>query len=154
LFWLSAIVLLPLLSLIVKPVNMGWPAFWRLATDTRVVAAIGLSLGSALIAAAIDAVFGLVVAWALTRYHFPGRRLLDAMIDLPFALPTAVAGIALAALYAGCSIKGNVNKKGQRIYHLPGQENYADIVITAEKGERYFCSEEEAVNAGWRKAKR
>jgi ABC-type sulfate transport system permease component len=154
LFWLSAIVLLPLLSLIVKPVNMGWPAFWRLATDTRVVAAIGLSLGSALIAAAIDAVFGLVVAWALTRYHFPGRRLLDAMIDLPFALPTAVAGIALAALYAGCSIKGNINKKGQRIYHLPGQENYADIVITAEKGERYFCSEEEAVNAGWRKAKR
>jgi len=100
LFWLSAIVLLPLLSLIVKPVNMGWPAFWRLATDTCVVAAIGLSLGSALIAAAIDAVFGLVVAWALTRYHFPGRRLLDAMIDLPFALPTAVAGIALAALYA------------------------------------------------------
>ena len=153
-FWLSAIVLLPLLSLIVKPVNMGWPAFWRLATDTRVVAAIGLGLGSALIAAAIDAVFGLVVAWALTRYHFPGRRLLDAMIDLPFALPTAVAGIALAALYAGCSIKGNINKKGQRIYHLPGQENYADIVITAEKGERYFCSEQEAVNAGWRKAKR
>ena len=146
--------LLPLLSLIVKPVNMGWPAFWRLATDTCVVAAIGLSLGSALIAAAIDAVFGLVVAWALTRYHFPGRRLLDAMIDLPFALPTAVAGIALAALYAGCSIKGNINKKGRRIYHLPGQENYADIVITAEKGERYFCSEEEAVNAGWRKAKR
>jgi ABC-type sulfate transport system permease component len=154
LFWLSAIVLLPLLSLIVKPVNMGWPAFWRLATDTRVVPAIGLSLGSALIAAAIDAVFGLVVAWALTRYHFPGRRLLDAMIDLPFALPTAVAGIALAALYAGCSIKGNINKTRERIYHLPGQENYADIVITAEKGERYFCSEEEAVNAGWRKAKR
>jgi sulfate/thiosulfate transport system permease protein len=96
-FWLSAIVLLP--SLIVKPVDMGWPAFWRLATDTRVVAAIDLSLG-ALIAAAIDAVFGLVVAWALTRYHFLGRRLLDAMIDLRFAPPTAVAGIALAALAA------------------------------------------------------
>src|SRR5438045_2330252 len=92
LFWLSVIVLLPLLSLVVKPANMGWPAFWRLATDARVVAASGLSLGSALIAAAIDAVFGLIVAWALTRYHFPGRRLLDAMIDLPFALPTAVAG--------------------------------------------------------------
>jgi sulfate/thiosulfate transport system permease protein len=100
LFWLSAIVLLPLLSLIVKPADMGWPAFWRLATDKRVVSAIGLSLGSALIAAAIDAVFGLIVAWVLTRYRFPARRLLDAMIDLPFALPTAVAGIALAALYA------------------------------------------------------
>jgi len=69
-------------------------------------------------------------------------------------LPSESKAQPLAQSEAGCSIKGNISKKGERIYHLPGQENYADIVITAEKGERYFCSEEEAVNAGWRKAKR
>ena len=98
--WLGLIVILPLAGLVVKPADMGWHGFWALASDSRVKAAIGLSLGAALIAASIDAVFGLIIAWTLTRYRFPGRRLLDAMIDLPFALPTAVAGIALAALYA------------------------------------------------------
>jgi sulfate/thiosulfate transport system permease protein len=100
LLWLGLIVVLPLAGLLLKPADMGWSAFWALATDPRVKAAIGLSLGAALIAACIDAVFGVIVAWTLTRYRFPGRRLLDAMIDLPFALPTAVAGIALTALYA------------------------------------------------------
>ena len=100
LLWLGLIVILPLAGLVLKPADRGWAAFWALATDSRVTAAIGLSLGAALIAAAIDAIFGLIVAWTLTRYRFPGRRFLDAMIDLPFALPTAVAGIALTALYA------------------------------------------------------
>lgn len=100
LLWLGLIVVLPLAGLILKPADMGWSAFWALAADPRVKAAIGLSLGAALIAACIDAVFGVIVAWTLTRYRFPGRRVLDAMIDLPFALPTAVAGIALTALYA------------------------------------------------------
>ena len=125
LFWLSVIVLLPLLGLIVKPADMGWQAFWRLASDPRVVAAISLSLGAALIAAAVDAVFGLIIAWALTRYHFPARRLLDAMIDLPFALPTAVAGIALAALYAPNGwIGAPLDKLGLKVAFTP-----AGIVI-------------------------
>ena len=100
LLWLGLIVALPLAGLILKPADMGWSAFWSLVTDPRVKAAIGLSLSAAFVAALIDAVFGLIVAWTLTRYRFPGRRLFDAMIDLPFALPTAVAGIALTALYA------------------------------------------------------
>ena len=98
--YLGVIVLLPLAGLLLRPLEMGWQEFWALATSPRVLAALRLSFGAALIAALVDVVFGLLVAWALVRYRFPGRRLLDALVDLPFALPTAVAGIALTALYA------------------------------------------------------
>ncbi len=100
LVYLSAVVLIPLSALILRPVELGWDGVWRVATEPRVVAALRLSFGASLIAAAINLVFGTVAAWVLVRYRFPGRRLVDALIDLPFALPTAVAGIALAALYA------------------------------------------------------
>ncbi len=98
--YLSLIVLIPLAGLVLKSASLGWPEFWRLATDPRTLAALKLSFGASFLAAAINAVFGLIVAWVLVRYDFPGRRLIDAFVDLPFALPTAVAGIALTALYA------------------------------------------------------
>ena len=98
--YLSLIVLIPLVGLALKAASLGWTGFWATAFDPRVVKALQLSFGSALVAAIVDTVFGVIVAWALTRYKFPGRRLFDAAVDLPFALPTAVAGIALATLYA------------------------------------------------------
>jgi len=98
--YLSLIVLIPLAGLILKTASMGWHDFWQLATDPRTVAALKVSFGISLLAAAINAVFGMIVTWVLVRYEFPGRKLLDAFIDLPFALPTAVAGIALTAIYA------------------------------------------------------
>jgi len=100
LFWLSAIVLIPLVALIARPWELGWDGFWAVATSPRVVAALRLSFGAAFIAALINLVFGAIVAWVLVRYQFPGKKLLDALVDLPFALPTAVAGIALTTLYA------------------------------------------------------
>lgn len=98
--YLSGIVLVPLAALILKSAGLGWAEIWRIATDARTLAALRLSFGASFIAASINAVFGVLLAWVLVRYSFPGRRLVDAMIDLPFALPTAVAGIALTALYA------------------------------------------------------
>jgi len=98
--YLSLIVLIPLAALVLKTTSLGWPEFWRLATDPRTVAALKVSFGLSLAAAAINAVFGAIIAWVLVRYSFPGRKLLDSFIDLPFALPTAVAGIALTAIYA------------------------------------------------------
>lgn len=98
--YLSLIVLIPLAALALRSAGLGWEEFWRLATDRRTVSALKLSFVASLIAATINAVFGLLLAWVLVRYRFPGRRLIDAIIDLPFALPTAVAGIALTALYA------------------------------------------------------
>ncbi|BCW88272.1 hypothetical protein sos41_14110 [Alphaproteobacteria bacterium SO-S41] len=99
-FYLSLIVLLPLAALIVRPWELGLSGFIAKVTEPSVLASLKLSFGAALIAAVINAVFGLLVAWILVRYPFPGRRLVDALVDLPFALPTAVAGIALAALYS------------------------------------------------------
>ena len=100
LFHLSLIVLLPLAVLLLKAAGTT-PAQWaKILTDPRVLSALGLSFGGAFAAALINAVFGLLVAWVLVRYPFPGRKLVDALVDLPFALPTAVAGIALTALYA------------------------------------------------------
>jgi sulfate transport system permease protein len=96
---LSLIVLLPLAALGVKAATLTWSGFWEAAAAPRVLASYRLSFGTSLAAAGINAVFGLLTAWVLTRYRFPGRRLLDALIDLPFALPTAVAGIALTSLY-------------------------------------------------------
>jgi sulfate transport system permease protein len=100
LFYLSLVVLLPLAGLVLRPVELGWSGFWHAVSAPRVLAALRLSFGAALIAASINAVIGLVIAWALERYRFPARRIVDALVDLPFALPTAVAGIALTSLYA------------------------------------------------------
>ena len=100
LFYLSAIVLIPLAALIIRPWELGWSGFWAEITQPRVLAALKLSFGASAIAAAVNSIFGLVVAWVLVRYRFPGKRIVDALVDLPFARPTAVAGIALSALYA------------------------------------------------------
>ena len=98
--YLTLIVLIPLAGLALRSASLGANEVWRLATDERTLDALRTSFGSSLIAAGINVVFGLIVAWVLVRYSFPGRRLLDAVVDLPFALPTAVAGISLSALYA------------------------------------------------------
>lgn len=99
-FYLSLIVLIPLSALFLKSATLGWEQFWSTVTDPRVLASYKISFGTALVAAVINAVFGLLVAWVLVRYNFAGKRLIDALVDLPFALPTAVAGIALTAIYA------------------------------------------------------
>jgi sulfate/thiosulfate transport system permease protein len=101
LLYLSLIVLIPLSAIFIKSAALGWAAFWGTVTAPRVLAALRLSFGAAGLAALVNAAFGLLVAWVLVRYRFPGRRILDALVDLPFALPTAVAGIALTAVYAG-----------------------------------------------------
>jgi sulfate transport system permease protein len=100
LFYLSLIVLIPVAALALKSSTLSWTAFWNVVTEPRVVASYRLTFGAALIAASINLVAGVIVAWVLVRYDFPGKRLFDALVDLPFALPTAVAGIALTALYA------------------------------------------------------
>ena len=99
-FYLCLIVLIPLLTLPVRSLAVGWDAFWATVSDPRVVASYRLSIGAALVGACVNAVFGLIVAWVLVRYSFPGRRIVDALVDLPFALPTAVAGITLTSIYA------------------------------------------------------
>jgi sulfate/thiosulfate transport system permease protein len=98
--YLTLIVLIPLAGLGVRSAALGWSGIWAIATDPRVVQSLRISFTTSLIAASVNAVFGVIVAWVLVRYRFPGRRILDAIVDLPFALPTAVAGIALTALYA------------------------------------------------------
>ena len=98
--WLSLVVLLPLAALILRPWEMGLSHFLELAQRPRVIAALRLSFGTAALAALINLVFGSIIAWVLVRVDFPGKRIVDALVDLPFALPTAVAGISLAALYA------------------------------------------------------
>lgn len=97
--WLGLIVLLPLAALILRSGGLGFAGWWRAISDPRVVASLKVSFGSALVAALIALVAGALIAWVLVRYRFPGRRLMDALVDLPFALPTAVAGITLAAIY-------------------------------------------------------
>ncbi|HTT39552.1 MAG TPA: sulfate ABC transporter permease subunit CysT [Burkholderiales bacterium] len=99
--YLSLIVLIPLSAIFFKTFTLTWSAFWTTVTAPRVLASLRLSFGAALVAALINGVFGLLVAWVLVRYRFAGRRVIDALVDLPFALPTAVAGIALTAVYAG-----------------------------------------------------
>lgn len=100
LFWLGLVVLLPLSALVIRAAGMGWDGFAAVGLSPRALAAYRLSFGAALAAAAVNAVFGLLIAWILVRYEFPGKKLIDAAVDLPFALPTAVAGIALVSLYA------------------------------------------------------
>ncbi|MDB5532815.1 MAG: sulfate transporter, permease protein CysT [Hyphomicrobiales bacterium] len=98
--YLSLIVLIPIALLIVRTMELSWQEYWAVISSERVLAALRLSFGAALIGAMINAVFGVIVAWVLVRYEFPGKRLIDAIVDLPFALPTAVAGIALTAIFA------------------------------------------------------
>lgn len=97
--YLGLIVLIPLAGVFIRSAGLGWSGFWELASDARTLSALKLSFGAAFIGAGVNAVAGLLVAWVLVRYNFPGRRIVDAAIDLPFALPTAVSGLALAALY-------------------------------------------------------
>jgi sulfate transport system permease protein len=101
LFYLSLIVLIPLSSVFLRTATMGWGPFWATVTDPRLLAAYRLTFGASFLAALINSFFGLLVAWVLARYAFPGKRIVDALVDLPFALPTAVAGISLTAIYAG-----------------------------------------------------
>lgn len=100
LFYLSAVVLIPIGALILKTLGIPWSEFWRLATTERALVAYKLTFGASLIAALANAIFGTLLAWVLTRYEFPGRRIVDALVDFPFALPTAVAGLTLANLFA------------------------------------------------------
>jgi len=100
-FYLSLIVLIPLSAAFIKTTELSIPEFWGVITAPRVVASYKLTFGASFIAAIINAVFGLLTAWVLVRYPFPGKKFIDALVDLPFALPTAVAGIALTAVYSG-----------------------------------------------------
>ena len=101
LFYLFLIVLIPLSALLFKTFSLSWDPFWSAVTSPRVLASYRLTFGAALLAAAVNVVAGLLVAWVLVRYRFPGKKIIDALVDLPFALPTAVAGISLSALLAG-----------------------------------------------------
>ena len=100
LVYLGVIVLIPIGGLIFKALGMSWAELWRLATTERAMAAYRLTFGASFIAALTNAIFGTILAWVLVRYHFPGRRFIDALVDIPFALPTAVAGLTLANLYS------------------------------------------------------
>jgi sulfate transport system permease protein len=99
-FYLGLIVLIPLAAVFLKTFTMSWDAFWTAVTSPRVMASYRLSFGASLIGAFLNVIFGGIVAWVLVRYQFPGKRIVDALVDLPFALPTAVAGITLTALYS------------------------------------------------------
>ena len=100
LFYLSAIVLIPIAGLFLRVLNISWSDFWRLATTDRALAAYRLTFGASFVAAMMNAFFGTILAWVLARYQFPGKRLVDALVDFPFALPTAVAGLTLSNLFA------------------------------------------------------
>jgi sulfate transport system permease protein len=121
--YLGLVVLLPLSTIFVKSSGLGWHAFWEAVTSSRVMASYRLSFLASLIAAAVNSVFGVLVAWVLVRYKFPGRRLMDALVDLPFALPTAVAGIALTTLYAPSGWMGS------RLVPLGIQVAYAPLGV-------------------------
>ncbi len=118
--YLSLVVLIPLSALVINTFSMGWDTFWTTVSSPRVLASYRLSFGAALAAAAVNAVFGTILAWVLVRYEFPFKKLLDALVDLPFALPTAVAGIALTALYSGKGWIGQfVEPYGMKIAFTP-----------------------------------
>lgn len=120
LFYLGMIVLIPLTALFLRTAGMGWEQFVSAAFSPRVLASYRLSFGGAFIAASIDVVAGLLVAWVLVRYDFPARKLFDAIVDLPFALPTAVAGVALTAIYAPNGIGGHfLAKFGIKVAFTP-----------------------------------
>jgi sulfate/thiosulfate transport system permease protein len=98
--YVSLLVLMPLSTILLKSTTLSWSTFWGTALSPRALASYRLSLGASLLGALLNATFGLLVTWVLVRYRFPGKRLLNGLVDLPFALPTAVAGIALTTLYA------------------------------------------------------
>ena len=98
--YLSLIVLIPLSAVFIKSMGIGWDGLWEILSSERILKSLQLSFSAAIIAALVNVVFGLLLAWCLVRYSFPGKRIVDALVDLPFALPTAVAGIALTSLYA------------------------------------------------------
>jgi sulfate/thiosulfate transport system permease protein len=106
--YLTLIVLIPLAGVAWRSTELGWAGFWEIATEERTLDALKISFGGALIAALVNVVFGTILAWVLVRYRFPGRKIVDAVIDLPFALPTAVAGIALSAIYAPNGLIGSL----------------------------------------------
>lgn len=122
--YVSFIVLIPLAAVFIKSFGVGWDGLWEILTSERILKSLQLSFSSALIAAFINVVFGLLLAWCLVRYNFPGKRLVDALVDLPFALPTAVAGIALTSLYAP------TGWLGQYLEPLGIQVAYTPIGIT------------------------
>ncbi|MCW5721842.1 MAG: sulfate ABC transporter permease subunit CysT [Devosia sp.] len=118
--YFSLIILIPLIALVLRSAGLGWGGFWAAASDARVLGALRTSFVTALIAAGVNVVFGTLIAWVLVRYRFAGRRIVDAMVDLPFALPTAVAGIALTAIYAPNGFIGQlVAPLGLRIAYTP-----------------------------------
>ncbi len=130
LFYLSVVVLVPLLALLLKAFSLSWPQFWDAVAAPRVLAAYRLTFGASFLAASVNAVFGLLIAWVLVRYQFPGKRLLDALVDLPFALPTAVAGISLTALLAGNGWVGQyLEPLGVKLAFQPGGVVVALIFI-------------------------
>ncbi len=119
-FYLAIIVIIPIVGLYVRMFELDWPSFVAIVTGPRFVAAMQLSFGASLLAAAFNVVVGVIIAWVLVRYSFPGRRILDAIVDLPFALPTAVAGIALTAIYAPTGWIGSlVAPFGVRVAYTP-----------------------------------
>jgi sulfate transport system permease protein len=120
LFYLSLIVLIPLAGLFLKSATISWSEFWKTVSDPRVVASYRLTFGASFVGALINAVFGLVVAWVLVRYSFPGKRIIDALVDLPFDMPTAVSGIALTTIYASNGWIGHLLKPlGIKVAYTP-----------------------------------
>jgi sulfate/thiosulfate transport system permease protein len=120
LFYLCLMVLIPLSTIFIKSASLSWPEFWAAVTSPRALASYRLSFGASLAAALINAAFGLLVAWILVRYRFPLRRLIDGLVDLPFALPTAVAGIVLTTLYSQNGWAGSrLDKLGIKVAYTP-----------------------------------
>lgn len=122
--YLSLIVLIPLSAVFIKSLDIGWAGLWEILSSERILKSLQLSFSTALLAAVINVIFGLLLAWCLVRYRFPGKRIVDALVDLPFALPTAVAGIALTSLYAP------TGWVGQYLDPLGIQVAYTSIGIT------------------------
>lgn len=125
LFYITLIILLPVAAMLLKVGGMGWDEFWRITTSRRAIAAYQITFSSAFYATILNGLLGLLLAWVLTRYRFPGRRLLDALVDLPFALPTAVAGLVLVALFA------NTGWYGQFLEPQGIKVNYTQLGIVA-----------------------
>ncbi len=131
LLYLSLIVLIPLAALFFRSADLGFDGFLRVVSTPRALAAFRLTFGAALFAALVNAFFGLLLAWVLTRYRFPGRRIIDGLVDLPFALPTAVAGIALATLYAPNGWLGSLlDKVGIKVAYTPAGVFVALVFIS------------------------
>ena len=138
LFYLGLIVLLPLGAMFLKTAGMTWPAFWDAVASPRVVASYRLSFGASFIAAAINVVAGLLVAWVLVRYSFPAKKLIDSLVDLPFALPTAVAGIALTTIYAPTGWVGKIFAPGGFIGDLLAEDGAIGRIIGPTRIETAF----------------